>query len=89
MSQNAIWMGRPYREVGEHITPEEGWVGSILEPIAGGDRVTVRFGDPSLIIDPTDQQWDAAKAGSSIPPDPKAVAQLMTVLGDLLRPASR
>jgi hypothetical protein len=78
MSRNAIWQGRRYREVGEHTTHEEGWVGSILDPLTGGEVVVVRFGDPSLIIDPTDAQWEAAKAGLPIPADPDADVELPT-----------
>jgi hypothetical protein len=83
MSRNAIWQGRRYREVGEQTTPEDGWVGSILDPIEGGERIVVRFGDLSLIIHPTDDQWEAAKAGLPIPPDPNADAELAQTLADL------
>ena len=85
MSRNAIWQGQPYREVGDYTTPNEGWVGSILEPIEGGTRVAVRFGDPNLIIDPTDRQWEAAKACLAIPNDRDADSELAQALADLTR----
>jgi hypothetical protein len=85
VSRNAIWQSQPYREVGDDTTPNEGWVGSILEPIEGGKRVAVRFGDPTLIIDPTDSQWEAAKVGLPIPRDQGADAELAQVVAGLTK----
>lgn len=49
----------------QHVTDDDG--ASVLLD----DRIYVRFGDPDLIIDPTDDQVDAALAGLPIPPDPE------------------
>ena len=48
-----------------HVTDDDG-AGVLLD-----DGIYVRFGDPDLIIDPTDDQVDAALAGLPIPPDPE------------------
>jgi hypothetical protein len=46
-----------------HVTDDDG-AGVLLD-----DGIYVRFGDPDLIIDPTDDQVDVALAGLTIPPD--------------------
>jgi hypothetical protein len=84
MSQHVIWRGDCYVNVGDHATPDEGWIGSVLERLEGGERAFVRFGDPALIVDPTVDQWEAAKAGLSIPGDAKAHAELAQVVADLM-----
>jgi hypothetical protein len=50
----------------------------------------VPFGAPSLIVDPTDSQVEAARAGNPVPPDPQfdrevrrdAARMLVQVAGD-------
>lgn len=58
----AIWMGDVY-----HVAEDYG-EGLALDH--GEGRVYVPFGDRDLIVDPTDDQVDAARAGLPIPPDP-------------------
>jgi hypothetical protein len=48
-----------------HVTDDDG-AGVLLD-----GEVYVRFGDPDLIIDPTDDQVGAALACLPIPPDPE------------------
>ena len=41
----------------------------LIEFEDGGDRVTIPFGAPTLVIDPTDDQVVAARAGLPLPRD--------------------
>jgi len=54
-----------HRGVLRHVDDDDG-AGVLL-----GGGVYVRFGDPDLIIDPTDDQVDSALACLPIPPDPE------------------
>ena len=54
-----------HRGVLRHVNDDDG-AGVLLD-----GEVYVPFGDPDLIIDPTDDQVDAALAGLPITPDPE------------------
>lgn len=68
-------MGNP------HPTGDKLWDmdGAVLD----GD-LWVSFWDPGLIVDPTDDQVAAARAGEPIPPDPVLEAFVQTITRDLL-----
>jgi hypothetical protein len=84
MARHVIWQGQPYRQV-DDLVGEDGWVGVVVESIEDSERVRIRFGDPALVIDPTDAQWDAAKAGEPIPVDPETDRELADLAVTIIR----
>ena len=49
-----------------------------------GNRWSVSYGDLDLIVDPTDDQLEAALAGEPIPDDPEADAELAAMLAEFM-----
>jgi hypothetical protein len=88
MARQVIWQGRPYRQV-DDLIGDDGWVGVVVESIETRELVSVRFGDAALVIDPTDAQWDAAKAGEPIPVDPEADLELADLAATIIHAARR
>jgi hypothetical protein len=64
---NAIYKGGIYR-VGDELA-----VCELLDRETGARVQLVDFGDPDLLVDPTDSQVDAAEQGKPLPPETCAV----------------
>jgi hypothetical protein len=45
----------------------------LLDYASGHEMLRISYGSPTLIVDPTDDQVDAARAGRPIPPESCAV----------------
>jgi hypothetical protein len=69
-----------------HIIEDTG-TGLILDHDDEPGWFKVDFGDRFLIVDPTDDQVDAANAGDPIPPDPEDEPVFVTLLRHLSRDA--
>ena len=66
-----------YRGVVCHITDSTG------ESVILDHELEVPFGSPGLIVDPTDEQVEAAEAGSEIPADPDIEGDLVEIMAGM------
>ena len=78
----AVFNGQCYRVADEYEVEGRGCVGVMLAPWGGGDPIPVEYGERGLFIDPTDEQWDAARTGEPIPVDPELAAELEGMVAD-------
>lgn len=77
MAMRLIWRGRA------------GWLADEVDGDAlifegsDGSRINVDYGDSELIVDPSDDQLEAALSGKPIPEDPEADAELASMIVEL------